>query len=237
MARSNGPLRCSFCLRGIVTRIPRRWQYRRILPLLYPLSPTTRWGRCFGRPRPTRLTAPHSISDSKTLASCCCPGVSSRAISLPFPSARRWTFVPKPPWLRPSASLCGSPLLPLPHADVPSRQCHRYSELASSLGLERLRLLGYQPEADPRPLPCASGRSGWPPSAKGHSVLANHAKVHLCAESIGFRSRFAGDRPPVGPSLVSGVAAVAAAAPIVHCSIPLGSYRGSCNTNAFANTP
>src|SRR5207248_9299712 len=50
------------------------------------LSPTTRRGRRRGRPRPGRLTAPCSINCSNAVASCRCPGVSTKVIGLPPPS-------------------------------------------------------------------------------------------------------------------------------------------------------
>src|SRR5262245_9612198 len=67
-----------------------------------------RCGRCLGRPGPTRFTCPPSINGGNTSASCRWPGVNTRVISLPPPSARRWTLVLKPPRLRPKASVSGS---------------------------------------------------------------------------------------------------------------------------------
>jgi hypothetical protein len=67
-----------------------------------------RCGRCLGRPGSTRFTCPPSIHGGKTRASCRWPGVTTRGISLPPPSARRWTLGLKPPRLRPKASVSGA---------------------------------------------------------------------------------------------------------------------------------
>src|SRR5215211_1437362 len=78
----------SLLLCGIVTRIPRLLRYRLIRQLEYALSPAILPGRCLARPR-VRLTAPRSITCSKTTASCLCPGVTTIAIGLPVPCALR----------------------------------------------------------------------------------------------------------------------------------------------------
>ena len=72
--------------------IPRLHKYGCIFLLLYPLSPTTRSGRMRGFPCPTRLTGPVSINVLKTVCSCRCPAVISRAIGFPPPSATQVDF-------------------------------------------------------------------------------------------------------------------------------------------------
>src|SRR5437870_2851495 len=109
--------------------IPRRRRYNLILPLLYPLSQATRLGRCLGLPRPCRLTAPPSITCSKTVASCCWPGVSTKVIGLPLPSHRICILVLNPPLLRPNASFSASPLLRQQHADGRVLPCRPRSGL------------------------------------------------------------------------------------------------------------
>jgi hypothetical protein len=113
MTRLNGPFRHSFVFREIVIRIPGWRAYCRIRRLLYPLSPTTRRGRRLGRPGPRCFTAPVSTNTGKTKASCRCPGVNTRVNSWPSPSVRRCTLVLNPPWLRPKASVSGSPFFAL----------------------------------------------------------------------------------------------------------------------------
>jgi hypothetical protein len=119
MTRLKGPFRHPFVLRGMVIRLPCWRAYCRIRRLLYPLSPTTRRGRHWGRPGPRRFPAPVSINVGKTKASCRGPGVNTRVNSWPSPSVRRCTLVLNPPWLRPNASVSGSPFLPQPRADEP----------------------------------------------------------------------------------------------------------------------
>ena len=173
MTRSNGPVRRSSSRRGMVIRMPRRRQYRRFFRLLYPLSPTTRLGRCFARPQPTRLTAPCSINGSKTVVSCCCPGVRTRVISLPLPSARTCSLVLNPPRLRPRASsFAESPLLPQQHAGGLAPRCHRRNALPNRSGLRHRPAAGGLPGSDPTPQPYANDRetgghgSPWPISLR-----------------------------------------------------------------------
>ncbi len=189
MTRSKGPVRVSFFLRGIVILIPRWRQYRLILPLLYPLSPTTRLGLLFGRPRPNRLIAPVSIRDWKVLASCCWPGVTRSEIGLPPPSALRCTLVLNPPRLRPSPSLAESPLLRLLHVGGLARWYHQRSESPSQFVLRHRQSVAHQPRYDPRRLPCASDKSDWQWFPKAHNVQANLAKERRCEESRECRLR------------------------------------------------
>src|ERR671917_1940849 len=83
-----------------------------------PSHPTTRCGLSLGL-HLAPFTTPWAINWGNTGASWRWPGVSTRVISLPPPSARRCTLVLQPPWLRPKASPSGfSPWLP-PRADGP----------------------------------------------------------------------------------------------------------------------
>ncbi len=207
-------------------RIPRLRQYCRMRRLLYPLSPTTRSGRCLGRPGPARLTAPPSISDSKTRDSCRCPGVSNTDISRPFPSARRWTLVPNPPWLRPSASASWSPFLHPLRAGARERWCHQHSGLPSSLFPAGRRSPAPMSEDGPRRRPCANGRSAWPQSATDRSALAGLATAHLSAESRVSRLRLSDGQPMAALGPASAAATAASAAPTARCSNLLGSYQG-----------
>lgn len=181
MARSKGPVRASFCLRGIVMRIPCRRRYWRIVRLLYALSPATRRGRRFGRPRLHRLTAPLVIKGSKAMASCRWPGVRTSVMSLPPPSARRWTLVLKPPWLRPSASASAPLFLPQRPAGGPAPPCHRQSGGPSRAVRRHPPAAGPPQRAGPRGPLGASARSGLPPSARRHSARANRARAPQCA--------------------------------------------------------
>src|SRR5215216_1727469 len=92
--------------------MPLRRRYNRIEREAYDLSAATRRGLLLGRPRPCLLTCPPSINCSNTGASWRSPEVSTNVIGLPLPSHRTWILVENPPRLRPSASDCGSPLLP-----------------------------------------------------------------------------------------------------------------------------
>jgi hypothetical protein len=87
--------------------MPRRRRKLRTGPPHYPLLPTIRFGRSFGRPQPRRLTAPLLINASNAVASWRWPGVNNMVSGLPRPSVRTWPFVLKPPRLRPSASASG----------------------------------------------------------------------------------------------------------------------------------
>src|SRR5215213_2032507 len=84
--------------------------------------------------RPPAAGPPHPPCASNcgnTGASWAWPGVSTRVSGLPPPSARRWTLVEKPPWLRPSASCAGSPPLPQPHAGAPAASAWRWTAARS----------------------------------------------------------------------------------------------------------
>jgi hypothetical protein len=94
----------------------------------------TRWGRRLGRPGPHRLTAPVSMRCGKTTASCRCPGVSTRVISGPPPSARRWTVGLNPPRLRPRASDSASLFWPQPRVGGLGPSCHRYNGRPNAAG-------------------------------------------------------------------------------------------------------
>src|SRR4051795_11622056 len=49
------------------------------------------------------------MTRSNWVLSCRCPAVTSTAKGRPLPSVTKWTLVPKPPRLRPSAWSAGSP--------------------------------------------------------------------------------------------------------------------------------
>jgi hypothetical protein len=225
MILSKGPVRHSLTRRGIVIRIFRSRQYSRILRLLYPLSPITLCGRILGCPGPLRLTAPPSISVSNIVASCCCPGVSATVISLPLPSARRCTLVLNPPWLRPNASLVGSPLLRPLHADEPEQLCHQRSGLPSQSSVVRLPFVESRQASCPRFLPFAIDRTWSLPSAKDHTARASLSTVLQFAESIVLRSVPACGRQRVVRSSVSEAGGSAESSPNARLSNLLCSYR------------
>lgn len=213
-------------------------QYLLFLRLLYPLSPTTRCGRFFGRPHPTRLTSPVSIKASNCVASWPWPGVRSRAMSLPFPSARKCTFVLNPPWLRPNASLAGSPPLLQPHADALEQWSHPHSGSPNRCapqprqGLSPWRICG------PRFQPYASDRSDWQPYSKDRSAQANRAREPLCAVSTVFHLLSSDGRCSFSRPSVFVVARAALAVPTARLIYLLGTYPRSIPDvpMLFANT-
>lgn len=170
---------------AIVNRIPRRRRKWRMGPPQYPLSPTMRFGRIFGRPRPGRLTAPLVINSSKAVASWRWPGVSTRAIGLPWPSARTWTFVLKPPRLRPSASASGVVFLPQRHVGGHGQSNRRQSGLPSPVRPEHRPQPATAPKHAPRCRPFANDRSDSTPWSIYHTVRAGLAREHLSAVSKG----------------------------------------------------
>jgi hypothetical protein len=227
MARSKGPVRASVCRLGIVMRIPRCRQYPLIFRLLYPLSPTTLPGSRLGLPLPARFTSPCSMRRSKAVASLRCPGVRTRPKSLPFPSARRWTLVEKPPWLRPSASsFLGSPFWPPLHADGLAPLCRPRSGHASRSCLLCPPVAGRLQGADPTPLPSSNGRSGQIPWTKGRISRAGPSRVPRYARPKGCRSGCADGLGRDDQYAVSVVAGAQIASPTVGrlsllCAYPL----------------
>lgn len=177
---------CAFhwTLRGMVIPMPRLLRYCRILRLLYPLSAAIRPGKRLGLPLPRRLMAPRSISSSNTVASCCSPGVNSNTTGLPLPSHLTCILVEKPPLLRPKASsfgsvgFSGSPFLPRLHAGEHVPRSYRRSELTIGLRLWHRCLAVPEPVSSPRYPVWSSGRSEWPPFARGRIFQANLAREH-----------------------------------------------------------
>ena len=162
--------------------IPRLLRYSRILRELYALSAATRPGKRLGLPRPRRLIAPPSISVSNTVASCCCPGVSSNITGLPLPSHRTCILVENPPWLRPNASssglvgFCGSPFLPRLSAGEHARWSYLCNELSTQPRLRHQHLSAPGPVSFPTLPAWSSDRSGWRPSARGQIAQVNLAR-------------------------------------------------------------
>jgi hypothetical protein len=174
----NGPCRFIFFRLGIVVRIPRlRKNWTTGWPQ-YPLSPTIRRGRLRGRPRPDRLTVPLSISAGICCDSAAWPGVSTKVIGLPPPSARTCTFVLNPPRLRPKASASAVVFLPQRHVDERERSSHPQSALPSRAPLADPLPPAKQPAPGPRCLPPASGKIGWRPYPIFHTGWVGHARVH-----------------------------------------------------------
>jgi hypothetical protein len=171
---------------AIVNRIPRRRRKRRTGPPQYPLSPTMRFGRIFGRPQPGRLTAPLFINASMAVASWRWPGVSTRVRGLPRPSARTCTFVLKPPRLRPSASASGVVFLPQRHADGHGQSSRPRSGLPSPVHPGHHPRPAIAPKGASRYRSSASGRNDSPPCSIYHTVRAGLARERLSAVSKGF---------------------------------------------------
>ena len=205
--------------------MPFRRRYERIALLLYPLSPTSRWGRCLGRPRPARLTAPPSISSSKATVSCRWPGVNRITIGLPFPSARMWTLVLNPPRLRPSASVSGSPLLHPQRAGVLARWSHPRSVLPSPVGFPRQPLLGLRRIPCPKYQPSASDRIDSLPSTRNHIAQEGLSMGLPSAIPTVCHSGRVDDLPTAAPYSVSVVVATVPNASTVCQSSLLCSFH------------
>jgi hypothetical protein len=145
-------------------------------------------------------------------------------INLPLPSARMWTLVLNPPWLRPNASVAGSPFLHRLHAGVHAQWCRLHNGFPSPVRRLHPLFAGPQRRGCPRFRPCANAETGCTPSAMAHTAQANRAMAHLCAVPIESRSRCADDRPPVAQSVPSAVATTASAAPtarlLAHVFVP-----------------
>lgn len=220
-------------------RILRCRQWRLILPLLYALSPAVRFGLILGRPRPTRLTEPLSINVSKNAASCRCPGASTIAISLPPPSARKCTLVLNPPWLRPKASLAGSPFLRQPRADALLRWCHPHRGSPNRCAPQPRRGLSPWRICGPRFQPYASDRSDWQPYSKDRSAQANRARELLSAVSTVFHLLSSDGLCSFSRPSVSVAARAASAVPTARLIYLLGTYPISIPgiPMLFANTP
>ena len=181
----NGPCRFMFFRLGIVVRMPRLRKKPTTGWPQYPLSPTIRRGRLRGRPRPGRFTAPLSISAGTCFDSASWPGVKTREIGLPPPSARVCTLVLNPPRLRPKASASGVVFLPQRHVDERELLSHPQNALPSRVPRSGHLPLAARPAPGPRCRLPANGKIGWIPCAISHIEWAGHAKVHLCGGSKG----------------------------------------------------
>lgn len=234
MARSKGPVRAWSTLRGIVTLIPRLRACSRSLWWLYPLSPTMRPGLSLGRPLPARLTAPCFRRASKTVASCCWPGVRMKVMGLPFPSALMCTFVDRPPLLRPIASASRSPFFHQPSAGGLGRSCYLRSGPPSQ-SLPGCRLpSGVRPAPYPTLQPSSIYRSGWLPSSRGRIVLGDRATVSRYAAPTVSRSSSGEDPCSVGQYSVSQVGVASRAAPTARSIVRACAYLKYAR---FENTP
>jgi hypothetical protein len=206
-------------------RTPRLRRYKRIWRLVYPLSATIRLGRMRGRPLPTRLTAPLSISCLNIVTSCCWPGVSANVTGLPAPSHLTCILVENPPWLRPKASFRGSPLLHRLRAGEHVRLCYLRSGRPTCYlrsGRPTLSSLRHRPAAvarqvfGPTLLPLASGRSEKITSSRSRSVQASPAREHRSVLSRVCHSALSVGRCRVDLLSVFAVGAAASAVPTVH---------------------
>ena len=197
-------------------RTPRFRRYKRTWRLVYPLSATIRLGNKRGRPHFGRLTAPFSISCSNTVTSCCWPGVSTNVTGLPAPSQRTCILVENPPWLLPNASFSGSPFLHRLRAGEHEQRCYLRSGRPTLSSLRRLLVAVTPKVSGPILLLLANGRSDLRSSSKSRSVQASPARERLFWLSKVSRSALFASRCLGGPSLVSGVGAVAVAVPTVR---------------------
>jgi hypothetical protein len=214
MARLQGPWCQAFCWRGSVIRLPCGRAHCRRGRLLEPLSPTTRWGRRWGRPGPRRLTAPTSRRWAQAIASGRGPGVRPRGISGPPPAARRGTVGRQPPRRRPKASASGARFGPPPRVGGLGCWGQRSHGGPHSAGPQRRLALERPPRADSRGQPSASGRSGWPRPARGHRARGAPARELQGAESRACRGECGADRRPDDPCAVVVEGAAVAAAPM-----------------------
>ncbi len=138
-----------------------------------------------GRPRPRRRMAPWRSSGSKTVASCCCPGVRTTVSGLPCPAALRCTLVEQPPWLLPSASVAGAPPWPQRHAGGRGSRCRRRTGRSSPPPRPCRPVVGPPRRSDPRSRPAASARSGCRPSTRDRIAPADRARVLQSARATG----------------------------------------------------
>lgn len=175
----------------MVMPTPSLRKYRRILPLLYPLSAAIRPGSRLGLPRPCLLIAPCSINCSNTGASCASPGVSTNVIGLPLPSARTCILVENPPRLLPKAcsegsvGLFGSPFLPQQRVGEHARWSYLRSGGSTLLHPQHHSLVVVGQVFYPTRLADAICRSERLHSARVHSVQASPAREHPSYLSTG----------------------------------------------------
>jgi len=211
--------------------MPFRRRYERIALLLYPLSPTTRPGRRFGRPGPACFTSPPSMISSKAIVSCRWPGVSRMTIGLPFLSALMWTLVLNPPRLLPSASVSGSPPLHPQRAGVLVLCCRPRNALPSPVGSPHQLLLGLRQTLGPRHLPSASDRIDLLPSTRNRIAQAGLSMARPSAIPTVCHSVCDDDLLTAGPFSVSAVEATVPVAPTV-CLLGL-----LCSYHQFTTRP
>ena len=183
----NGPCRFMFFLLAIVKRMPRFLNSVRTGRPQYPLSPTSRRGLFRGRPRPGRLTAPPSNKAGSCWDSSACPGVNTRQIGLPLPSARKWTLVLNPPRLRPKASVAGVVFLPPLRVDAHVLSSHPQNVFPNPAHLSDHFRLAKLSTRRPIFQPDASDRNGWTRFAICRIEWAYPAKVPRCVTPIGCR--------------------------------------------------
>lgn len=183
----NGPCRFMFVLLAIVKRMPRFFKSVRTGRPQYPLSPTSRRGLFRGRPRPGRLMAPPSNKAGNCWDSSACPGVNTKQIGLPLPSARKWTLVLNPPRLRPNASAAGVVFLPQRHVDAHVLSSRPQNALPNPARLSGHFRPAMPPTRCPKFQPDANDRSGWRRFAICRIEWAYPAKVPRYVTPTGCR--------------------------------------------------
>lgn len=145
-------------------------------------------------------------------------------INLPLPSARKWTLVLNPPWLRPNASVAGSPFLHQRHAGAHAQPCHRHNERPSPVHRRRPPPAAPQQTRCPRCPLAANAGSGCTPLTTNHTAPAGLATVLPSPAPTKCRSICAGDLLPVALSVPSAPAAAASASPtarlLAHVVVP-----------------
>lgn len=220
-------------------RIPRWRRVWRNPRLLYPLSPTNRLGRSRGRPGPARLTWPRFSKSSTTVASCCWPGVRTKAINWPLPSTRTWILVLNPPRPRPKASACGVLFLPPRRVGGRGQSTHPQSVSPSSVRYAGRLAAATRSRGVPTRPPSASAENDCKHWAISRNVRVSRARARPFALSTASRSPSSGGRATVALCLASGAAASLSAAPTVR---PLVHVVCSCfeythSLHEFAYTP
>lgn len=218
-------------------RIPRWRRAWRNHRLLYPLSPTSRFGYRRGRPGLARLTWPRITRSSATVASCCWPGVKTKGINFPLPSTRTWILVLSPPRPRPKASAFGELFLPPPHVDEHAQLNHPQNGFPSSTRRADRPSSEARSTGEPTRPPYANAESGckrWPIS---RSALANPARAHPFAQSTASHSPSSDGRAQVVRCSVFPAVASFSAAPtvrrLVHVVCPCSEYTRSLHEFAY----
>lgn len=220
-------------------RIPRWRRAWRNHRLLYPLSPTSRFGCRRGRPGPARLTWPRVNKSSATVASCCWPGVKTKVINFPLPSTRTWILVLSPPRPRPKASASGELFLPPPRVGGLAQSSHPQNGSPSSTRRAGRRSSEARSRGVPTRPPYANAETGCKRWSISHSAPANPARAHPFAQSTASHSPSSDGRATVVRCSVFPAAANFSAAPTVRqlVHVVCSCFEYTHSLHEFAYTP